>query len=93
MDHLVKNLPAMLETWVRSLHWEDPLEKGKATHSSILVWRISRTVIVHGVLKSRTRLSDFHSLSYKVQLGIRDINDLQIHNARDHQRSLYHLIK
>ena len=34
---LVKNLPAMQETWVRSLGWEDPLEKGKATHSSILV--------------------------------------------------------
>ena len=33
---LVKNLPAMRETWVRSLGWEDPLEKGKATHSSIL---------------------------------------------------------
>ena len=37
---LVKNLPAMQETWVRSLGWEDPLEKGKATHSSILAWRI-----------------------------------------------------
>ena len=37
---LVKNLPAMWETWVRSLSWEDPLEKGKATHSSILAWRI-----------------------------------------------------
>ena len=37
---LVKNLPAMWETWVRSLGWEDPLEKGKATHSSILTWRI-----------------------------------------------------
>ena len=36
---LVKNLPAMWETWVRSLGWEDPLEKGKATHSSILPWR------------------------------------------------------
>ena len=35
---LVKNLPAMWETWVRSLGWEDPLEKGKATHSSILTW-------------------------------------------------------
>ena len=33
---LVKNLPAMWETWVRSLGWDDPLEKGKATHSSIL---------------------------------------------------------
>ena len=41
---LVKNLPAMRETWVRSLGWEDPLEKGKAIHSSILAWRIPRTV-------------------------------------------------
>ena len=37
---LVKNLPVMRETWVRSLGWEDPLKKGKATHSSILAWRI-----------------------------------------------------
>ena len=37
---LVKNLPAVRETWVQSLGWEDPLEKGKATHSSILAWRI-----------------------------------------------------
>ena len=37
---LVKNLPVMQETWVRSLGWEDPLEKGTATHSSILAWRI-----------------------------------------------------
>ena len=39
----VKNLPAMQETWVWSLGWEDPLEKGMATHSSILVWRIPWT--------------------------------------------------
>ena len=39
----VKNLPAMWETWVQSLSWEDPLEKGKATHSSILAWRIPWT--------------------------------------------------
>ena len=38
--HLIKNLPAMQETWVRFLGWEDPLEKGKATYSSILAWRI-----------------------------------------------------
>ena len=37
---LVKNPPAMQETLVRSLGWEDPLEKGKATHSNILAWRI-----------------------------------------------------
>ena len=41
---LVKNLPAMWGTWVQSLGWEDPLEKGKATHSSILAWRIPWTI-------------------------------------------------
>ena len=41
---LVKNLPAMQETWVQSLGWEDPLEKRKATHSSILAWRSPWTV-------------------------------------------------
>ena len=56
---LVKNLPPMRETWVQSLGWEDPLEKGKATHSSTLAWRIPWTV--HGVAKSWTRLNDFHS--------------------------------
>ena len=40
---LVKNPPAMRETWIRSLGWEDPLEMGKATHSSILAWRIPWT--------------------------------------------------
>ena len=59
MAQLVKNPPAVLETWVWSLGWEDPLEKGKATHSSILAWRIPWTVF-HGVTKSQTWLSDFH---------------------------------
>ena len=40
---MVKNLPAMWETWVGSLGWEDPLEEGTATHSSILAWRIPWT--------------------------------------------------
>ena len=44
MAQLVKNLPAMWETWVQSLGWEDPLEKGKATHSSILARRTPWTV-------------------------------------------------
>ena len=44
MAQLVKNPPAMRETWVQSLGWEDPLEKGKATHSSILAWSIPWTV-------------------------------------------------
>ena len=43
MAHMVKNLPAMWETWVRSLGWEDPLEKGMATYSSVLAWRIPWT--------------------------------------------------
>ena len=41
---LIKNPPAMWETWVLSLGWEDPLEKGKATHSSVVAWRIPWTV-------------------------------------------------
>ena len=43
MAQLVKNLPAMWETWVPPLGWEDPLEKGMATHSSFLAWRIPWT--------------------------------------------------
>ena len=45
---LVKSPPAMWETWVRSLGWEDPLEKEKATHSSILTWRIPWTIYSMG---------------------------------------------
>ena len=58
---LVKNSPTMWEIWVQSLGWEDPLEKGKATHSSILAWR--NPWIVHGVTKSWTKLNNFHFLS------------------------------
>ena len=59
----VKNLPAMWETWVQSLGWEDPLEEGMATHSSILAWKIPMDrgawrATVQGVTKSWTRLSD-----------------------------------
>ena len=43
VTHVVKNLPAMQETQVQSLDWEDPLEKGMATHSSTLAWRIPWT--------------------------------------------------
>ena len=57
----------MQETWVRSLGWEDPLEKGKATPSSIPAWRIPMNrgawcTTVHGVPKSRSRPSDEHVL-------------------------------
>ena len=49
----LKHLPAMRETWVRSLGWEDPLEKEMATHSSILAWRIPRTVQSMGLQRVR----------------------------------------
>ena len=51
---LVKNPPAMQETLVLFLGWEDPLEKGKATHSSILAWRIPWPGEIHGIAKSQT---------------------------------------
>ena len=43
VTEMVKNPPAILETWIRSLGWEDPLEEGMATHSSLLAWRIPWT--------------------------------------------------
>ena len=49
---LVKNPPAMWETWVRSLGWEDLLEKGKATHSRILTWRIPWAVESMGLQRT-----------------------------------------
>ena len=60
MTQLVKNLPAMSETWVRSLSWEDPLEERMATHSSILSWRTPMDkrawqATVHSVAKRNTQ--------------------------------------
>ena len=60
---LVENLPAMWETWVRPLGWEDPLEKRKATCSGILAWRILWAIQSMGVTKRWTQLSDFHFTS------------------------------
>ena len=53
---MVKNLPAMQETWARSLGQEDPLEKGMATHSSILAWRIPQRSLVGYSLRGRKEL-------------------------------------
>ena len=60
---MVKNPRAIRDTWVRSLGWEDPLEEGMATHSSILAWIIPMDrgawwATVHGVTKSQIQLSD-----------------------------------
>ena len=78
---MVKNLPAMWETWVRSLGWGDPLEEGMATHSSILAWRIPADrgawqAMVHGVAESdwatkhKTRLhwSDHCRTNFKMTI-------------------------
>ena len=59
LAQLAKNLPAMWESWVQSLGWEDPLEEGMVTHSSFLVWRISMhrgtwRATVHEVTESDT---------------------------------------
>ena len=63
LTQMVKNLPAIQETWVPSLGQEDPLEGGMATHSSILAWRIPMDggawqATVHGVVKIQTQLRD-----------------------------------
>ena len=65
MAQLVKNLPAMWETWVPSLGWEDPLEKETATHSSILAWRIPWTVESMGSQWVRHDWMTFTSLGAK----------------------------
>ena len=72
----VKNLPAMWETWVQSLDWEDTLEEGIATHSSILAWRIpmdrgARLATVHRVAKSRTQLSKHQVDRVRTKLNCR----------------------
>ena len=62
LAQMVNDLPAMQETWVRFLGWEDPLEEGMATHSSVLAWRISMDrgawwATFHEIAKSQTQLS------------------------------------
>ena len=69
MAQMVKNPPAMWKTWIQLLGLEDPLEKGTATHNSILAWRIPWTeetgrLQSMGVAKSRTRVSNFHTFTF-----------------------------
>ena len=70
----VKNLPAMLETWVRFLGWEDPMEKKMATHSSILVWRIPWTEepsrLQSMCCKSQTQLSAVFLVSFALKIPL-----------------------
>ena len=97
-----KNSPAIQETLVQSLGWEDPLEKGAATHSSILAWRIPGTD--HGVVKSQTQVTftlisisgclDFHkagsSFSRKIPRGVRK-GALSVTSDPHHPKILFHL--
>ena len=76
MAQLVKNPLAKGETWVRSLGWEDPLETGKVTYSSILAWRIPWTT-VPGVAKSQTLLSNFHFTSSQNRKQIVKVKQLK----------------
>jgi len=82
---MVKNLPAMQKTWVQSLSWENPLEKGIATHSSIFTWKSPWTedpggVIVHGVTKSWTRQSTAQNIRIGnyVQIDIYPIDSVSV---------------
>ena len=70
---MIKNPPAMWETWFRSLGWEDPLDEGMATHSSILAWRIPMDreawwATVHGVAQSQIQLKRLSSSSSSIDL-------------------------
>ena len=67
---LVKNSPAMQETWVRSRGREDPLEKGKATHSSILAWRIPLTLYSTGLQRVRVTFTFFHLLCQQQEVTL-----------------------
>ena len=68
VTQLVKNLPVMQETWVQSLGWEDPLEKRKATHSSILAWRMPwlYSSLGHKELDTTEQLSLFTFRQYNL---------------------------
>ena len=81
MAQRLKRLPAMWETWVRSLSWEDPLEKEMANHSSTLAWRIPWAEELGGLQSTgRTRLSDFTFT--KIEPHVAVAVDLQ-HPLRD----------
>ena len=67
---VVNNLPAMWDTWVRSLGWEDALEKGKATHSGYSGLENFMDCIVHGAAKSQTGLSNFHFQKIALALAL-----------------------
>ena len=81
---MVKNLPTMQKTWVWFLDWEDPLEKGKATHSSYSGLENSMDCIVQGVAKSRTWLNNFHWLTCKEYYSVQFSRSVMFDSLRPH---------
>ena len=82
---LVKNPPAMRETWVQSLAWEDPLQKGKAAHSSILAWRVHGLCDPSGLKESdTTERLHFHFRAWDASVDGKDVNP-QNHKHNEHQ--------
>ena len=78
MAKLLKNLPAMWDTWVRCLGGEDTLEKGKAYPLQYSGLENSMDCIVHGVPKSQTQLSDFH-FNFSIHIGAKgQLKDLKL---------------
>ena len=73
---MVKNLFVMQETWVRSLSWEDPLEKGMDTHSSILAWRIPCTEELGRLQSMGSQKSDTNTFTYMSSKEISQIESL-----------------
>ena len=73
---MVKNLPVMQENWVRSLSWEDPLEKGMDTHSSILAWRIPCTEELGRLQSMGSQKSDTNTFTYMSSKEISQIESL-----------------
>ena len=99
---MIKNPPEMQETRVQSLGWEDPLEEGMATHSSILAWRIPMDrgawwAIVHRVAKSQTRLKQLSVHAHTLRIVNQHI-DILVRNVKKRpslpwSHSLGHLIE
>ena len=90
---LVKNLPAIWETWVRSLVWEDPLEKGKATHSSILAWRMPWTIQLERVRVRHNWLAfPESSVGKESTCNARDPSSIPVSVNSCHQREVCPLI-
>ena len=73
MAQMVKNLPAVQETQVRPLGWEDPLEKETATHSSILAWRIPWTEEIGGLQSTGRKELDMTDVTWHACTHIRDL--------------------